>query len=84
MFKYLLDAGVDFLLIETQCSAREVVAAAEVAQELAPGRWGVAFSLPTDTIGILRCGTPIVDIVHKLDSAAFIGINCMDGKTMTE
>ena len=79
---HLLDAGVDYLLIETQCAAHEIVAAAEVANELAPGHWGVSFSLPTETVGILRCGTPLVDIIDKLKDAAFIGINCMDGKTM--
>ena len=31
IMKHLLDAGVDFLLIETQCAAHEAVAAAEVA-----------------------------------------------------
>ena len=82
IMKNLLDAGVDFLLTETCCSAHETLAAAEAANELAPGHWGVSFSLPVDTIGILRCGTPIANIVDKLRDAAFIGINCMDGKTV--
>ena len=81
--KHLLEGGVDFLLIETQCAANEALIAAEVAQELAPGHWGISFSLPTETVGILRCGTPIADIVDKLKDAAFIGINCMDGKAIT-
>ena len=80
--KHLLDAGVDFLLIETVCSAHEALAAAEAANELAPGHWGISFSLPVDKIGILRCGTPIAKIADKLKNSSFIGINCMDGKTV--
>ena len=80
----LLDAGVDFIWIETLNSAREGLIAAEIAQELAPGHWGISFSLPTETIGIIRCGTPLADIVGKLKKAVFIGINCMDGRTITE
>ena len=79
----LLEAGVDFILIETCAQGLEATAAAEVAQELAPGHWGIAFSVPTETVGILRCGTPLKDIIHHFKDAAFIGVNCMDGKTIT-
>ena len=82
MFTNLLDAGVDMLLLETCCSAHEAVVAAELAQEMAPGHWAISFSLENTATGILRCGTPIADIVHKLKDAAFIGINCIDGKDM--
>ena len=78
--KYLLDAGVDFLWIETACSKTDTLAAVEACEELAPGQWGISFSLPSETVGIMRCGTPIADIIGKLKRAAFIGINCMDGK----
>ena len=51
---WLLDAGSDFLLLETMCAGHEAVIAAQVANELAPGRWGISFRLPTDgSIGIL-------------------------------
>lgn len=82
MMKYLLDAGVDFILLETQAQGQEAIAAAEAANELAPGHWGIAFSMPIDTVGILRCGTPLAKIVHKFKDAAFIGVNCMDGRSV--
>ena len=78
--KYLLEAGADFLWIETACSKFDALAAVEACEQLAPGKWGISFSLPVETVGIMRCGTPIADIVHKLAKAAFIGVNCMDGK----
>ena len=79
----LLKAGSDYILIETQKSARESIVAAEVAEELAPGRWAITWSVPTETIGILRCGTPLADIIGKFKKAAFIGINCIDGRDVT-
>ena len=75
-----MDAGVDFILLETQAQGQEAIAAAEAAQELAPGHWSISFSMPIETVGILRCGTPLADIIHKFKDAAFIGVNCMDGK----
>ena len=80
---YLLEAGVDFILIETMGSGKEAIAAAQVANELAPGHWGISFSVSSDTVGILRCGTPMSDIIDNFKAAAFIGINCMDGMTLT-
>ena len=77
-----MDEGCDYILIETMNNARESVAAAEVAQKVAPGRWGICFSLPSETVGIQRCGTPIADIIDKLKDAAFIGVNCVDAKEM--
>ena len=49
-----------------------------------PGRWGITFSLPNETVGILRDGSPLKDLMPKLTKAAFIGLNCMDGKVMAE
>ena len=66
------------------CAAREAVIAAEVARDVAPGKWGITFSLVDDKIGMLRCGTPLVDIIDKFDGAEFIGINCMDGRRITD
>ena len=80
----MVDEGVDFLIVETQGTAVSSLAGAEVAEELMPGRWGISFSLPVETIGILRCGTAIKDLMSKLTKAAFIGINCMDGKVIAE
>ena len=80
----MVDEGVDFLLIETAPTATSSLAGAEVAEELMPGRWGITFSLPLENVGILRCGTPIKDLMPKLTKAAFIGINCMDGKAVTK
>ena len=82
--QYMVDEGVDFLLIETSPTATSSLAGAEVAEELMPGRWGISFSLPLETVGILRCGTPLEDLIPKLTKAAFIGINCMDGKAVTK
>ena len=79
---HLLEAGVDLLLIETQGNGREAIAAAEVARELAPGKWAISFSMPDKTVGILRCETPLADIIHNFKDAAFIGVNCMDGLEM--
>ena len=45
----LLEAGVDFLLIETCAQGQEAIAAAQVANELAPGHWGIAFSVSDET-----------------------------------
>ena len=76
----MVDEGVDFLILETMCTATDLLAAVEGAKDLMPGRWGVSFSLPTETIGIMRDGTKIKDLMPKLADAAFIGVNCMDGK----
>ena len=35
--------------------------------------------MPADTVGVIRCGTPLADIVHNFKDAAFVGINCLDG-----
>ena len=78
--KYMIDAGVDFILIETACTQVDALAAVKAAEELIPGNWGISFSLPLETIGVLRDGSEISDFVHKLKGAAFIGFNCMDGK----
>ena len=35
--------------------------------------------MPAETVGVLRCETPLKEIVHKFKDAAFLGINCLDG-----
>ena len=45
---HLFEAGVDMILIETMCAAHEAIAAAEAAQEVAPGQWAISFCLASD------------------------------------
>ena len=80
--KNIIDAGVDYILIETACTKVDALAAIEAAEELIPGYWGISFSLPENTIGILRDGSKISNFVQKLKGAAFVGVNCMDGKNI--
>ena len=80
--QYMVDEGADFLILETMCTRDDLLAAVENAEELMPGKWGVCFSLPEETVGIMRDGTPVKDLIPKLTGAAFIGVNCMDGKTV--
>lgn len=74
----MVDAGVDMILIETIPSAREGLASAQIAEELAPGRWGIAFCMKkSDKPGIIMDGTLIADILPRLSKASFIGVNCI-------
>jgi S-methylmethionine-dependent homocysteine/selenocysteine methylase len=78
----LVDAGVDLVLIETMCSAREAMAAVGAAQELAPGAWSICFCLSPN--GALLDGTPIEEITPALSGAAFIGVNCVSAPSLAE
>ncbi|MCH2142326.1 MAG: homocysteine S-methyltransferase family protein [Phycisphaerales bacterium] len=78
----LIEAGVDGLMIETMCAAHELRAAAEVAQAIAPGRWGLCYTGRPDQPGVLLCGTPVSDLIDTLEHAAFIGINCVAATTL--
>ena len=81
----MLEAGVDMILIETMAAAHEAVAAAEVAEELAPGRWAISFCLSTDgSIGNCQDGTPLKDVIGKLGGASFIGLNCLPRRIINE
>ncbi len=74
----LVDAQVDLVLIETMCTARESLAAAQAAEAITPGRWAISLCLDsTGPPGVLLDGTPLADIVDELSDAKFIGINCM-------
>ena len=55
----MVDEGADFLILETMCTRDDLLAAVENAEELMPGKWGVCFSLPEETVGIMRDGTPV-------------------------
>lgn len=80
----LLDAGVDRILIETMNNQHEAIAAAQAAQELAPGAWMISFCMHVDSPpGTLLSGEPLADLLPQLDRAAAIGVNCVDATTMT-
>ncbi len=79
----LVDSGVDGVLLETMCTAHESLAAASVAKEHAPGRWGICFCLDGDReIGSLQDGTLISQLIPDLLEASFIGINCVSATSM--
>lgn len=74
----LLEAGVDRILIETMNIQHEVLAAAEAAQQLAPGAWMIALCTHSDgPPGALLSGEPFVDVLPQLNSAIAIGVNCV-------
>lgn len=79
----LMEAGADGLLIETMCAAHEVRAAAQVAQAIAPGRWGLCYTGRPDQPGVLLCGTPVSDLTETLEHAVFIGVNCVAATTLS-
>ena len=75
MIQHLLDAGVDFILIETMCSAAEIFAASSEAMERTEN-WGVSLCLQPNEIGVLLDGNPIAEFFPALTFARFLGINC--------
>ena len=82
MIQYLLEAGVDLVLIETMCSASEIVTATTEAK-MRTKKWAVSFCLKQTKIGQLLDGTPLSDIVPNLNFASFIGINCFPADKLT-
>lgn len=81
----LLEAGVDHVLIETMSSARESMAAVEVAREHAPDRWSVSFCLDIEGApGRLIDGTPLVDLLPELEGARYIGVNCVPAMSLID
>ena len=57
IIRHLVEAGVDMILIETIPTPLEALAAAQAAEELAPGRWGVSFCMKkADKPGIVMSG----------------------------
>lgn len=74
----LVDAGVDHVLIETMSSARESLAAVEMARRHAPGRWSVSFCLDVENApGHLIDGTPLSELLPELEGARHVGVNCV-------
>lgn len=85
IIKYLTNAGVDLVLIETMCSASELFAAAAAAmQTIGEWGWGMSFCLKQNKIGVLLDGNPIDEIVPYLERATFLGINCFPANQLTE
>lgn len=85
MIQYLVDGGVDLIWIETMCAAHETLAAAQAAQNIAPGRWGVCFCFTSQGApGVLLDGTPVEQIIPELDKATVLGINCMSATILAD
>lgn len=83
MIRHLVDAGVDIVLIETMCSAREAMAAVEAAKDLCPDNWAISFCLAAvDEPGVLLDGSSLCDLLPELTGAQFIGINCVAATSM--
>ena len=83
--EHLVRAGVDLVLLETMCSAREATAAAHAVSSCAPGRWGISFCLDSGPLpGVLLDGTPLEEIIGHFDDARFIGVNCVGAAGMSE
>ena len=83
MIRYLVNAGVDLVLLETMCSAGELCAASIAAMENTDD-WAVSMCLKQDSIGILLDGNPIDEFVPALARARFLGINCYPATTLAE
>lgn len=82
IIQHLVESGADLVLIETMCSEKEVIAAAEAAEKHAKDKWAISFCLSNDETGILLDGTPISDLVTAVEGAQFVGINCFPATTL--
>jgi len=77
LIERLFDAGVDAILLETMVSPHEAVAAAEAAEQCAPGRWMISIVLRSDgPHGRMLGGEPIIDLIDTFVGARAIGVNC--------
>jgi len=75
---HLVDAGVDVVLLETMCGARESLAAVDAATAGAADAWAISFCLRSDgPPGVLLDGTPVSALASNLLGACFVGINCV-------
>ncbi|MCH2136590.1 MAG: homocysteine S-methyltransferase family protein [Phycisphaerales bacterium] len=82
---HLLNAGVDCILIETIGTAREAIAAADVAHERVPDGWGISFCLRHDgPPGVLLDGMPLHELMPFIEDACFIGVNCVSAGAMLD
>jgi len=78
MIGHLLEAGVDYIIIETVNTIHEALAAAEKARRLAPGKWMISFCTKTEgPPGVLLHGPPLVDVLPALTEAYAVGVNCI-------
>ncbi|MHC4108969.1 MAG: homocysteine S-methyltransferase family protein [Planctomycetota bacterium] len=78
MIDDLLEAGADYLLIETMNSVNEARAAALEARQRAPGRWMVSFCLRSKgPAGVLLSGEPASELLGDLADANAVGVNCV-------
>ncbi len=85
IIRHLIDGGVDVVLIETMCAAREAIAAVEAARAAQPQQWAISFCLrSTGPPGVLLDGTALSDVVLHLEGAAFVGINCVPAPQLAE
>ncbi len=80
MIKYLVNSGVDLVLIETMCSAHEAIAAASVVN----CEWAISMCVQTGELGKLLDGTPLIEVIQEFEDAQFIGINCYPATKLTE
>ncbi len=79
MIDDLLEAGADYLLIETMNNVHEARAAALEAQQRAPGRWMISFCLRSEepAAGVLLSGEPVSGLLDDLADAYAVGVNCV-------
>jgi len=87
MIAWLMDAGVDLILIETMNNVPETLAAIECAARHAPSRWMVSCCVQAKDLGPLQRGSEITllsgEAIDPVISAACeagafaIGINCV-------
>ena len=78
MIDDMLEAGADYLLIETMNNVHEARAAALEAQQRAPGRWMISFCLRSEgPAGVLLSGEPVSGLLDDLADAYAVGVNCV-------
>jgi homocysteine S-methyltransferase len=84
MLTHLKEAEVDLVIIETVNTRHEALAAAEMAEQILPGRWIISFCMKTQgPPGVLLNGPTVVDILPALEQAYAVGVNCMGPPAMT-
>jgi len=75
---YLINAGVDFILIETMNNLAEAGAAADAARRLAPGKWMISLcTRPQGPPGVLLSGEAAAPLLERLHDAQAVGVNCV-------
>jgi len=83
MIRHLVEAGVDFLLIETMNNLTEAKAAIQAARCALPGRWIASFCMRRHgPPGFLLSGERIDALMPSLSDSYAIGINCVPAPDM--